>query len=267
VISLGSLGGGVRYAFTSRAGGFSAPPYDTLNLSLDVGDAPAVVERNRARLLARLGLARAVWLHAQHGATVVPVGGGSLGGGSLGGGSLGGGSLGGGKLPASVGSDSAVGSPEADAMVATSAEAALASLSADCVLVVLADPAAGVIATAHCGRPGLTAGIIAATVAALRAHGATSLVAATGPSICGACYEVPQAMADDVSAAVPAAAARSRNGTPALDIGAGVAAQLAACGVELVRRVGGCTREDPGLFSYRRDAVTGRQAALIWRTR
>jgi len=252
VISLGSLGGGVRYAFTSRAGGFSAPPYDTLNLSLDVGDAPAVVERNRARLLARLGLARAVWLHAQHGATVVPVGGGSLGGG---------------KLPASVGSDSAVGSPEADAMVATSAEAALASLSADCVLVVLADPAAGVIATAHCGRPGLTAGIIAATVAALRAHGATSLVAATGPSICGACYEVPQAMADDVSAAVPAAAARSRNGTPALDIGAGVAAQLAACGVELVRRVGGCTREDPGLFSYRRDAVTGRQAALIWRTR
>jgi YfiH family protein len=241
VISLGSLGGGVRYAFTSRAGGFSAPPYHTLNLSLDVGDAPAVVERNRAQLLARLGVSRAVWLHAQHGATVVPVGGDSL-------------------------SDSAVVSPEADAMVATSAEAALASLSADCVLVVLADPAAGVIATAHCGRPGLTAGIIAATVAALRAYGATSLVAATGPSICGACYEVPQAMADDVSAVVPAAAARSRNGTSALDIGAGVTAQLAACGVELVRRVGGCTREDPGLFSYRRDAVTGRQAALIWRT-
>jgi polyphenol oxidase len=246
VISLGSLGGGVRYAFTSRAGGFSAPPYDTLNLSLDVGDAPEAVEQNRAQLLARLGVSRAVWLHAQHGATVASVGGGSLGDGTLG-----------------VGS---VGSPEADAMVATSAEVALASLSADCVLVVLADPAAGVIATAHCGRQGLTAGIIAATVATLRAHGTTSIVAATGPSICGACYEVPQAMADEVSAVVPAAAARSRNGTPALDIGAGVAAQLAGCGVELVRRVGGCTREDPGLFSYRRDAVTGRQAALIWRT-
>ena len=72
-------------------------------------------------------------------------------------------------------------------------------------------------------------------------------------------------MADEVVAVVPAAAARSRADTPALDIGAGVVAQLTDHGVEVVRRVSGCTREDPTLFSYRRDGVTGRLGALIWR--
>jgi YfiH family protein len=241
VISLGSLGGGVRYAFTSRASGFSAPPFDALNLSLDVGDDPGLVARNRTQVLQRLGVADAVWLHAQHGATVVPV------------------------VGAQAGSASSASSPDADAMLTTATGLALASLSADCVLVVLADAVAGVVGTAHCGRPGLVAGVIEATVAALREQGATDIAGALGPSICGSCYEVPQAMADDVCAVVPQAAALSRIGTPALDIGAGVAAQLAALGVDVRRRVGGCTREDPALFSYRRDHRTGRQAALIWR--
>lgn len=236
MISLGSLGSGVRYAFTSRAGGFSEPPYDTLNLSLDVGDAPVSVARNRAYVLERLGISGAVWLHAQHGAGVVSI----------------------------TGIDA--GSPAADAMLTTSTGFALASLSADCVLVALADPVAGVIGTVHCGRLGLTAGVVQAAVAALHAHGATNILAALGPSVCGACYEVPQEMADEVSAVLPEAAARSREGRPALDVGAGVAAQLAAFGVEVRRRVGGCTREDPALYSYRRQHVTGRQAALIWRT-
>jgi copper oxidase (laccase) domain-containing protein len=71
-------------------------------------------------------------------------------------------------------------------------------------------------------------------------------------------------MRAEVSALVPAAYAETTWGTPALDIGAGVRAQLAAAGVEVVD-VGGCTREDPRLHSHRRDgAAAGRLAALVW---
>ena len=67
---LGGLGGDVRFAFTSRLGGFSAAPYDELNLSFNVGDDPYVVERNRRDVLDALGSSRATWLQAQHGAMV-----------------------------------------------------------------------------------------------------------------------------------------------------------------------------------------------------
>jgi YfiH family protein len=236
VLSLGSLGVGVRYAYTTRAGGYSKPPYDGLNLSFHVGDEPAAVAANRTFVLDRLGVDSAVWLRAQHGAGVVVV-------------------------DASTAPD-----PEVDVLVTREPNLAVAALSADCALVVLADPAAGVIGVAHCGRPGLLAGTVPAAVAALRRQGAIDLVAAIGPAVCGACYPVPQAMADEVVAAVPAAAARTPDGRPALDVAAGVAAQLEAAGAAVVRRVGGCTREDPALFSYRRDHRTGRLGALVWRS-
>ena len=240
MLALGSLGGlvsRVRYAFTTRAGGVSASPYDTLNLGLDVGDNPAVVASNRRLVLDRLGLHDAVWLKARHGGDVAVVG------------------------------EPAVGVPQVDATVTAEAGLPLAALSADCALIVLADPDADVIGVAHCGRPGLTAGLVANAVAALRDLGATSIQAVLGPSICGSCYEVPPVMADAVWSAAPASRARSREGRPAIDIAAGVAAQLADAGVEVVRRVAGCTREDPSLYSYRRDRVTGRMAAIVWRPR
>lgn len=237
---LGSLGGGVRYAYTDRAGGISAPPFDALNLSHDVGDDPRHVASNREIVGRRAGFERAVWLRAQHGNAVAFV-------------------------EAATGTEPDDEPPAVDALVTTRAGLALGSLSADCALIVLADPANGVIGTLHCGRPGLLAGIVEATVGGMRSRGAQALRAAIGPSICGSCYEVPQQLADEVIAAVPAAKATSRTGTAALDIGAGVAAQLTACDVEIVRRVGGCTREDPALFSFRRDGVTGRLGALVWR--
>jgi len=98
----------------------------------------------------------------------------------------------------------------------------------------------------------------------MREAGAARLVAWVGPHVCGGCYEVPEEMRAEVSALVPAAYAETTWGTPALDIGAGVRAQLAATGVEVVD-VGGCTREDPLLHSYRRDgAAAGRLAGLVW---
>jgi YfiH family protein len=249
VLALGSLGGGVRFAFTCRSGGFSGAPYDTLNLSANVGDRPADVAHNRQALLGHLRLEHAVWLRARHGAQVRVVGPADA---QV-------------EAPADVDAQAADGVP-ADGLVTSAASLGLASLSADCALVVLADPDAGVIATAHCGRVGLVAGIIPAVVAAMREQGASRIKAALGPTICGVCYEVPERLAAEVVALVPSARSRGRGGVPALDIAAGALAQLDEAGVMAVRRVGSCTREDPAAFSYRRDHVTGRLAALVWRS-
>lgn len=234
MLSLGSLGTGVRYAYTTRAGGTSRPPYDGLNLSLHVGDDPAAVAANRSEVLDRLKLGAAVWLHARHGAGVAVV-------------------------------DGEVPDPLVDVLITRRPDLGVAALSADCALIALADTGGGPVGIVHCGRPGLLAGTVAAAVAAMEDRGAAEIVAAIGPTVCGACYPVPKAMADEVVAVVPAAAAQTPDGRPALDVAAGVRSQLEAAGVAVVRRVGGCTREDPMLYSYRRDRVTGRQGALIWR--
>jgi YfiH family protein len=242
VLWLGSLGGEVRFAFTSRLGGFSAPPYDSLNLSLSVGDDPDAVARNRRDVLDRLGVPQASWLHAQHGASVQVV-----------------------DNPDGADAVPAEGYP-VDGLVTSAANLALGALSADCALVVLADSATGLVGCLHCGRPGLVAGAVDALVTAMRDNGARTIRAAVGPTVCGSCYEVPAEMAAAVVAVVPAAFSRSRSGGPALDVRAGVIDQLRQAGVQVARLVGGCTREDPTTFSYRRDNVTGRMGALIWRT-
>ncbi len=160
------------------------------------------------------------------------------------------------------------GSPraEADGIVTDRADVVLLVRAADCVPVLLADPRAGVIGAAHAGRPGVASGVVTETVGAMRDLGARDLVAWIGPHVCGACYEVPAELQEEVAAVVPATRATTTWGTPALDIGAGVAAQLAAAGVRLIGEVdaSGCTRESADLYSYRRDgAGSGRLAGLI----
>ena len=135
---------------------------------------------------------------------------------------------------------------------------------ADCVPVLLADPANGVVAAVHAGRPGLAAGVVPRAVETMRSLGADRLRAWVGPHVCGACYEVPEQLRAEVAAIVPEAYAVTSWGTPSLDIGAGVAAQLAAAGVEAAD-VSRCTIEDEDLFSYRRQgAASGRLAGLVW---
>ena len=130
--------------------------------------------------------------------------------------------------------------------------------------VLLADPVAGVVGVAHAGRPGLIAGVIPAVLAAMRAAGATELMAAVGPSVCGRCYEVPEHMRSAGAAVAPVSATVSWTGTPALDVAAGVVAQLSEAGVA-VHWVPGCTRESPHLYSYRRTPLTGRCAGVVVR--
>ena len=154
--------------------------------------------------------------------------------------------------------------PVGDAMVTGRRGLGLAVRVADCVPVLLADITLGLVAAAHAGRAGMALGVVPAVVERLRDRGARSVRAWLGPHACGRCYEVPEAMRAEIGAAVPASWSRTRSGTPALDLGAGVEAQLAALDVA-VTRVPGCTLEDPALPSYRRDgAAAGRFAGLVW---
>ena len=152
-----------------------------------------------------------------------------------------------------------------DALVASQPGVALLARAADCVPVLLADPATGWIAAVHSGRPGLAGGVVPAAVAAVRERGGDPTIAWIGPHVCGACYEVPADLQEQVAAVVPAARSTTSWGTPGLDLGAGVRAQLADAGIDDVRTVEACTREDASWPSYRRDGgAATRFAGVIW---
>ena len=154
--------------------------------------------------------------------------------------------------------------PTADALVTTTPRLGLMVRVADCVPVLLADPVRGVVGAVHAGRAGVVLGVVGRAVERMREAGAEELVAWVGPHVCGGCYEVPEQMRAEVVAEVAETWAVTRWGTPALDLGAGVRAQLAAAGIEAVS-VDRCTREDPSLHSHRRDgAASGRLAGLVW---
>ncbi len=155
--------------------------------------------------------------------------------------------------------------PSCDALVTSQPGVALLARAADCVPVLLADPATGWIAAVHSGRPGLAGGVVPAAVAAVRERGGAPATAWIGPHVCGACYEVPADLQEQVASVVPEARSTTSWGTPGLDLGAGVRAQLAAAGIDDVRTVDACTREDASWPSYRRDGdAATRFAGVIW---
>jgi len=152
--------------------------------------------------------------------------------------------------------------PEADALLTYTPNLGVLVRVADCVPIVLATAKRDTVGVVHAGRRGLVDGVVAEAVKILQDRGKGPISAWIGPHICGQCYELDPDSAAHVSAAVPEAASVTRWGTPAADIGAGVAAQLGALGVR-VHDVAGCTLEDDRFFSYRRDATAQRQGAIV----
>ncbi len=220
--------GGARAAFTTRTGGVSEAPYDSLNLGLLTDDAEDAVAENRRRLAAALGFGpeRIAFARQVHGARLLthpPRGGEVAGMGEV---------------------------PEADGHVVADAGTAALVFAADCLPVALSGP--GGVAMLHCGWRGLAAGIIAAGAEAV---GATN--AAIGPGIGPCCYEV----GDEVLAAFGALGESRR-----LDLLEVARRMLAEAGVQRVESAGLCTSCEAELFfSHRRDAgLTGRQAGLAW---
>jgi YfiH family protein len=233
----------IRRVTTTRAGGVSAPPYDTFNLGDHVGDDPAAVAANRARLAAAIGLGpgRVVWMNQVHSTRVEVVGEPEAG------------------KPAPI-------IDATDALVSSVPGLALAVVTADCVPVLLGDARAGVIAAVHAGRVGAAGGVVARTVEAMIEVGARpeDISALLGPAVSGANYEVPAAMAAEVEAALPGSRTRTSRGTPGLDLRAGIARQLTELGVTAIDVDPRCTVADRNLFSHRRGAPTGRLASVVW---
>jgi len=220
----------VRRVTTTRSGGASAPPYESFNLGDHVGDDPAAVAANRGRLASAIGLPadRVVWMNQVHGVHVEVV-----------------------DAPRSAPFD------DTDALVTSTPRLALAVITADCVPVLLSDARAGVIGAAHAGRVGAADGVVLRTVEAMLAAGAHApdISVLLGPAVSGPNYEVPEQMAADTT---------TPDGTPALDLRAGIARQLVAAGITAIAIDPRCTVEDPALFSHRRGAPTGRLASVVW---
>lgn len=230
----------VQALVTTRAGGVSRAPYDTLNLGFATADDPRAVEENRARVRACVP-EEPRWLKQVHGARVLHA-------------------------------ESVRERPEADASVAQRAGTVCAIQVADCLPVFLTDRAGRAVAAAHAGWRGLAGGVLANTVTALTAAGVSTgeMLAWIGPGIGPAAFEV----GDDVRAAFLArdagaadAFAAYSNGKWLADLPRLARRALERCGVAAVYGGTLCTYSDPQrFFSYRRDGETGRMAALIWRT-
>eukprot|EP01133_Synstelium_polycarpum_P025397 gene25397-30485_t len=209
----------IRRVVTSRAGGVSASPYESFNLGDHVGDDPAAVDANRRRLAREIGVEpdHLVWMEQIHSRNVTVV---------------------------TEPTDEVI--PATDALVTTVPGLALATLSADCVPVLLSDEEAGVIAAVHAGRIGARIGIVPRVLAEMVRQGAdvSRIGAFLGPAASGRQYEVPAAMRADVEKHLPGSATRTEKGTPGLDLRAGLRKQLLAAGVSGVAEDPRCTIED-----------------------
>jgi YfiH family protein len=228
----------VRAVSTTRLGGVSHPPFDSLNLAGHVGDAPVAVANNRARLAGALSLpASPHWLSQVHGSEVVLLEAGNEG------------------------------LPEADASLTTQPAVVCAVLTADCLPVLFCDRAGSRVAIAHAGWRGLSAGVLEATVRALQLP-AEDILAWLGPAIGPRAFEVGDEVRQAfcaVDANASAAFVASRSGHWHADLYQLARQRLVRAGVTAVSGGDRCTfTEVDSFYSFRRDGTTGRMASLIW---
>ena len=238
---------GIPHGFLGRRGGTSAGLVAGLNAGLGSPDDPAAVRQNRALALAAAAPGRQlVSVYQVHSPDCVTV--------------------------AEPWADDD--RPEADALVTDRPGLALGIVTADCAPVLLADRSAGVIGAAHAGWKGAVAGVTDRVLAAMEALGARreAIVAAVGPCIAQASYEVDQGFvdrfcADDAANAAFFSAGRTRHAQ--FDLEGYVAHRLASAGVGLVERLGLDTyTPEARFYSYRRathrgEPAYGRQLSLI----
>jgi YfiH family protein len=225
----------VRALVTTRAGGISTGPYASLNLGLRTDDDPVAVAENRWQL-ERLLPQPPLWLQQVHGSTVVDA-------------------------------DVLTTAPQADASVACRNNTVCAIMIADCLPVLLTDLAGSCVGAAHAGWRGLAGGVIANTVARMPAA-ASELMAWIGPGIGPGAFEVGDDVLDAFCSAAPeqiSAFKALKPGKWLCDLPALARCALLRAGVNRIYGGDLCTYSDASRFySYRRDGITGRMAALIW---
>ncbi|MEJ2760527.1 MAG: peptidoglycan editing factor PgeF [Gammaproteobacteria bacterium] len=226
----------VRAGTTSRGGGVSRPPFDSLNLARHVGDDPEAVARNRAILQGELTLPGApLWLEQTH-------------------------------------SNRVIGLPEdddrrADAAVTDRPGLVCAVLTADCVPVLLCNRGGTRVGAVHVGWRGLCKGILENTLDRMDEDPA-ALLAWLGPHIGAAAYEVGDDVRDACLARLPGGSGAftpNPRGRWQCSLDELISLTLRQRGLTCISRSGHCTFTEPGQFySYRREARTGRMASLIW---
>ncbi|MEO6421330.1 MAG: peptidoglycan editing factor PgeF [Candidatus Nitrotoga sp.] len=225
----------VRTLQTTRNGGMSGAPYDSLNLSSNVGDAPLAVARNRM-LLEPILPSEPVWLKQVHGVVVA---------------------------------DAAQAEcwPEADASISTHPGAVCVVTTADCLPVILCNDQGSVVSAVHAGWRGLCDGVIEHTIRAMDVPPNT-LMAWLGPAIGAKAFEIGNEVCAEFIGKDKLTAAAFVPGTSEkwfADIYQLAGFRLNASGVTRVYGGGLCTYADSAnFFSYRRDSVTGRMGTFIW---
>lgn len=222
-----------RVVFTTRRGGFSTGPFQSLNLGRLTDDRPEDVERNRRRLQDQVG-SRLAMARQIHGKVVHTVD----------------------RSWPSPGPEL----PEGDGIITAAGDMAPAVLVADCLPVALASD--GVVAMLHAGWRGLAAGILEEGVrAVVGQRGADGVHAVIGPGVGVCCYEV----GEEVQRAFDSYGPGVRRGAH-LDLRAVAGQQLSRAGVRVIHDLPLCTSCLSELFfSHRRDSgITGRQAGVIW---
>jgi len=216
---------------TTRTGGVSRPPFDTLNLGMSCGDDPDRVAANRSWLQSLLP-APPHWLNQVHGGRVIHL-------------------------------DDWTEGVEADAAWTEQPGQVAAVLTADCLPILVADREARCVAVIHAGWRGLVAGVIPNCIEALPVS-PEHLMAWIGPRICGRHYEVGQTVRDAL-AAFGQAFTPARPGHWMADLPGIARAQLRRTGVDRIVDSQACTAEGQMFYSYRRDHRTGRMASAIWK--
>jgi YfiH family protein len=242
-----------RHGFTTRAGGVSAPPYQSFNLGLAWGDGREAVMENRRRLRRWLGVERLFLIRQVHGRAVV-------------------------RVTSATEAAENLAVQEADGLHTDARGAGLGVFVADCVPVLLADPRTGACAAVHAGWRGVVAGVVTSAVRAMaQAYGTRTadVRAAMGPSIGVCCFEVgPEVVAAFHAARVPdggSGVVQERPGAkPHIDLRRALTLELEGLGLPAahVDPGGECTRCDPGgrFYSYRRDNTrTGQHLGVIAR--
>lgn len=237
---------GVRALTTLRHGfGVSQAPFDAFNLGTRCGDDPVAVAENRRQLDAALALPSApCWLRQVHGVEVVRF-----------------------ARPSLCGKGGEREEPEADAAVTVEPGTVLVILTADCLPVVLAAKDGSEVAAAHAGWRGLCAGVLEATVAAMRTP-PERLVAWLGPAAGPQAYEIGEEVFDAFTACDARARMAflpTRRGHWKVDLYTLARQRLLDAGVFNVHGGQLCTISDTArFFSHRRDGQSGRIATLVW---
>ena len=218
----------IQVIVTSRFGGRSAGVFAELNLGAHVGDDADVMNWNRNYVRDLVDADQLAFMNQYHSNVVHRI-------------------------------DANSPITDGDGLITTTPDLAIAAFSADCSTFALVDPVAQLIAVGHSGWKGLAVGLPDALVGEFLAAGAdpTRTTAIIAPSICGPCYEVPAERVDELRPICPEAITDATH----IDVTTGVFSVISNYGIDC-DIVGGCTHENPSLYSFRRDGVTGRNAIV-----